>query len=426
MTSDMLPGDAATRSVRFNAFVNIMDGAFFGSALGFASFITVIPLFVSQLTDSPILIGLIPAIHTVGWQLPQLFTAGRVQRLSRYKPMVLATTIHERLPFLGLALLAWFLPGLRGSTALILVFALLVWQGLGGGYTAAVWQSMIGKIIPASWRGGFFGLQSSAGSLLATGTAVAAGWILERFASPLNFTLCFLLAAVGLAVSFGFLAATREEEHTPEQPLETQEKVWHAARRILSADPLFRRFLAIRFISHLGMVAFSYYAVYCVEALGAGPSLVGLLTGVLIFTEMIANPLLGLLGDRRNHWLVLFLGALAGLASCALAGWSPALPVWFAIFALAGVAYVTGWITPIVLSLEFGSPADRPTYIGLSNTLIAPAAFAAPFLAGWCIEAFGHRAMFLAAALVYLAAAALGLRLLRSPRPDRSESTTSR
>ena len=52
------PVNATHKHVRFNAIVNILDGAFFGSALGFASFTTIIPLFVSQLTDSAILIGL--------------------------------------------------------------------------------------------------------------------------------------------------------------------------------------------------------------------------------------------------------------------------------------------------------------------------------------------------------------------------------
>src|SRR5210317_1853811 len=97
------------KHLRYNVTVNLLDGGFFGFALGFASFTTIIPLFVSQLTDSAILIGLAPAIHTIGWQLPQLFTANRIRRLSRYKPMTLAMTIHERLPFLGFTLLAFFL-----------------------------------------------------------------------------------------------------------------------------------------------------------------------------------------------------------------------------------------------------------------------------------------------------------------------------
>jgi len=130
----MIMKSAANKTYRFNFIVNLLDGGFFGSALGFASFITVIPLFVDTMTDSAILIGLIPAIHSVGWQLPQLFTANRVARLRRYKPMVLLMSINERLPFFGLALVAWFMPSLGPRIALWMTFGLLVWQGLGGGF----------------------------------------------------------------------------------------------------------------------------------------------------------------------------------------------------------------------------------------------------------------------------------------------------
>ncbi len=182
------------RYYRHNFFANVLDGGFFGFALGFASFITVIPLFVDQMTDSAVLIGLIPAIHSVGWQLPQLFVARRVTRMRRFLPMVLWMTIHERLPFFGLALVAWILPALGNEKALILTFAMLVWQGLGGGFTATPWQSMIGKIIPSENRGFFFGFQSAAANLLSFGSAILAGFLLERYDSPLDFTLCFLLA----------------------------------------------------------------------------------------------------------------------------------------------------------------------------------------------------------------------------------------
>ncbi len=399
--------------VRFNATVNIMDGAFFGFALGFGSFITVIPLFVSQLTNSAVLIGLIPAIHFVGWQLPQILTANRVGRLRRLKPMMLAMTIHERLPFFALALLAWYLPRLERRTALILIFSVLVWQGFGGGYTATVWQSMIRKIIPKSWRGGFLGAQSAAANLFASGTAIVAGQILDRLDSPLNFALCFALAGVGMTISFAFLAATREAEHEPAIPPGGQPPILGEMRRILSTDQRFRRFLAIRLIYQFGLAAFSYYAVYAVGELGASAGLAGWLTGVLIFAEVIANPALGFLGDRRNHQLVLLLGALAALASTFMAGWLTSLSVWFVIFGLAGIAYVGGWLTTMVISLEFGTASDQATYLGMSNTLAAPATLVAPFVAGWCIASFGYPMMFRAAALVFLLAALLSLRLLR-------------
>ncbi len=123
-------------NLRYNITVNVLDGAFFGLAWGSASFFTVIPLFVSTMTDSAILIGLIPAIHAVGWQLPQLLTANRVSRATRIKPFLMWLTLQERLPYLGLAIIALFVPSLGKQSALALTFFVLIWQGLGSGLAA--------------------------------------------------------------------------------------------------------------------------------------------------------------------------------------------------------------------------------------------------------------------------------------------------
>ena len=195
-----------------NFVVNVLDGGFFGFGMGFGSLGTVIPLFISMMTDSAILIGLIPAIHVVGWQLPQLFTAQHVARQKRQKPMVMFRTVQERLPFLGLAVIAWFLPKIGPQIALGLSFGMLVWQGLGGGFTATAWQSMVGKIIPGDRWGLFFGFQSAAASMFASVSAVMAGIILERVAAPLNYSICFLLTTAAMVISWVFLNQTRETE----------------------------------------------------------------------------------------------------------------------------------------------------------------------------------------------------------------------
>jgi MFS family permease len=413
MDMNTQPPAESRHDTRFNTTVNLLDGAFFGFALGFSSFIAIIPLFVSQLTDSAILIGLIPAIHYVGWQLPQIFTAGRVRRLNRFKPMVLTMTVQERLPFLGLAVLAWFLPGIDREVALVGIFLLLIWQGLGGGLTATVWQSLIGKIIPGSWRGSFFGSQSAAANLMASLSAVLAGYILEHFPSPLNFTICFGLATISMAISFFFLAATREVDHIPAKSKEMLEPEWTDIKRILSEDTVFRRFVLIRMLFQLGMVAFSYYAIYAVKELGVSLGMAGWLTGVLIFSEVIVNPLIGILGDRKGHRRVLAIGALAAFLSTILAARVTGVSAWFLIFALAGVGYAVGWTTTMVISLEFGQPHEQATYIGLSNTLLAPATFLAPFIAGWMIETHSYTVMFNSVAGIFLIGAVLSVSLVR-------------
>ncbi len=420
MNAEIKNTDSSHRDVRFNAIINILEGAFAGSGYGFASFITIIPLFVSQLTDSAILIGLIPAIHEVGFQLPQLLTVGKVRKLSRYKPMVLMMTLHERLPFFGLALVAYFLPRLENNTALVLVFGLLIWQGLGGGLTATVWQSMLGKIVPNTWHGRFFGAQSSASNLLASGSAIVAGQILDRFASPIDFTLCFLLAGLGFMISQGILGTVREDAHTPAQAQGDRSQTWADLKRLLKRDRGFRRFLSVRIICQVGMVATSYYAVYTVGELGVSASLVGWLTGVLIFLEMLFNPLFGYLGDRKGHRLVLFIGTIAAMISAALAGWTTSIPGWFLVFGLTGIGYVSAWTTSMVISLEFGSRADKPMYVALSNTLLAPATLVAPFLASWCIESYGYSTLFRASAAVYLIAVLWSFSLLRMGMKDKA------
>src|SRR5512138_950219 len=169
------------KHLRYNVTVGLLDGGMFGVGLGFASFGTILPLFVASMTNSATLIGLVPAIHAAGWLFPQLFTATHTSRLRRYKKNVLMMTIHERVPFLGFAVVAFLLPKIGLQVGLGLTFLLLTWQGLGGGFTANPWTSMISKIIPPETRGTFFGTQAALANLFISGAAVAAGYILDSF-----------------------------------------------------------------------------------------------------------------------------------------------------------------------------------------------------------------------------------------------------
>ena len=205
------------KNVRFNFTVNVLDGAFFGFALGFASYVTVIPLFISTLTDSSVVIGLVAAMHGIGWQLPQLFTANRVARLRRYKPMSLLMTLNERIPFVLLAIIAFSIPVLGKNVALILSLIAIIWQAMGGGLTGTAWQSMIAKIFPPEIRGTFYGTQSAAANLASSASAVIGGVILSRVLAPNNFALCFIITAAIMAISFVCLGLTREPDAPPAQ-----------------------------------------------------------------------------------------------------------------------------------------------------------------------------------------------------------------
>lgn len=392
-----------SKNFPFNFYVNMVDGGFFGLGLGFASFSTVLPLFVSNLTHSAILIGLIPAIHVVGWQLPQLFTARRVAQQKRYKPMVMFFTIQERLPFLGLAIISWFIPNIGPKIALVLTFMCLVWQGFGGGFTATAWQSMIGKIVPADRWGIFFGFQSAASNLLSSVGAVIAGVVLEQNQPTSGFSMCFLFAVGAFIISYVAISLTREEETPPVISGIEQKDYWKDLRSILRRDANFRWFVVVRIFAQLGTVGFAFYTVYVVRFYGVDEATAGILTGVLLFVETIFNPIMGWLGDRWSHRGVMAIGMISAAVSAGVAIWAPSVGWFYLAYTLAGISYVAVWTIALAMTLEFGRGHEKPAYIGLANTLVAPTAFFIPLIAGWLADTIGYHATFLATGIGALA-----------------------
>lgn len=381
--------------VRHNFIVNVFDATFFGFALGLASSVTILPLFVSTLTDSTLLIGLIGSIQPIGWQLPQLLVALRVARLRRYKRMVLLASLHERWPYFGLALVAWLIPSVGPQIALVLTYALLIWQALGGGFTATAWQSMTGKIMPPNRRGTFWGVQSFGGNLMSSVGAVIAGTLLASLPSPLDFTLCFLAAGVAMLISFGFLALTREPESEPVHTLSSSRMALSSIVAILRGDMNFRWFVVARVLAQMAWTATAFYTIYAVRTFNMNEQTAGLFAGVMTLVHMGASPLLGWIGDHWGHRTVLMVSGLTMATSALLAILAPELSWFYAVFGLAGFFNAVLWTTIMAMTVEFGRESEKPLYIGLSNTIVGPVTILTPLIGGWLADAVGFNATFL-------------------------------
>ncbi len=404
------------KHLRYNVTVNFLDAGFFGFAIGFASFGTILPLFVASMTNSATLIGLVPAIHSTGWLLPQLFTASHTSKLRRYKRTVMLMTIHERVPFLGLALVAFLLPKIGLQAGLILTFIFLIWQGLGGGFTANSWTSMISKIIPTESRGTFFGVQGAVANLFISGAAVGAGYLLDWFDSPLDFLYCFLIASVFFTISWFFLAQTREpadhEKVIDANPL----PLWHGTATILKRDRNFNWFLVARILSQFGTMGFSFYIVYALRRFHMDAVTAGYLTATLTIAQMVANAGMGWMGDRVGHRLMLIIGAVSALLSSLLAWIAPSLAWFFPIFVLSGFANVSIWTNGMTMSVDFSDEKERPFYIGITQTLTAPATIIAPLIGGWIADTQGFVLTFALSALLSIVMTLILVFLVKDPR----------
>src|SRR5262249_32117568 len=165
----------------------------------FASQSTILPAFAEYLGAPNVVIGAIPAVMTLGWFMPSLFAASHTETLERKLPFVVRHTVWERVPFVVLALAAFFLAD--RAPALTLVVMLLVVTGVGGVLMPA-WMDVIGRVIPTTLRGRFFGFANLAASAGGLAASVVTASILAAVPAPASFGLCFVGTSGCLALSF--------------------------------------------------------------------------------------------------------------------------------------------------------------------------------------------------------------------------------
>jgi MFS family permease len=368
------------RNYRWNFTVNMLDGASFWFGVSFISSTTIVPLFVSKLTANPLAIGMAAVIAQSSWFLPQLFTANWVERLARKKPVVVNVgLISERLPMwliVASALIAARAPQL----ALVLFLSGYAWHGLGAGMVATAWQDLLARCFPVDRRGRFFGTTMFVGAGSGAAAATFSAWLLKTFPFPTNFVYAFTIAALGITISWFFIALTREPVQWVAAPRRSHRQFWGDLVQIVRRDDNFRHFLWGRALLALGGMGVGFVTVAAVQRWDVPDSTVGLYTLTYLLGQTAGNLIFGLLADKFGHKLSLELSALASLLAFALAWLAPAPEWFFAVFALLGVNLGAVIVSGILVVLEFCPPEKRPTYIGLANTAVGVVSAGAPLI----------------------------------------------
>lgn len=403
------------RNYNWNFVVNVLDGSWFMLGISFISSTTIVPLFLSKLSDSPIPVGLAAVLAQGSWFLPQLFTANVVERLARKKPVVINLGFFtERLP-MWLLVVAAAVAAASPGLALALFFIAYAWHGLGAGIIATAWQDMLARIFPVNRRGRYFGTVMFIGAGLGAVGASLSAWLLKTYPFPQNFVYCFAIAAAAINISWLFLALTREPVQAVQTPRRENRQYLAELRPLLRQDHNFRRFLVARLLLALSGMGTGFLTVSAIQRWGISDSTVGWYTAATLLGQTFGNLVFGLLADRHGHKLTLELSGAAALLSFGLA-WLAATPAWFfAVFVLQGVSNGGILVSGIMVVMEFSPPHRRPTYAGLANTLTGLVSAAAPLL-GTLIAGINYSALFALSTFVALVGMLLMRYRVREPR----------
>jgi predicted MFS family arabinose efflux permease len=444
----------ARRHFKRNFFLGIVNGALVNFGLSFIEPFTVLPVFISRLGGSSLLVGLASAVYSAGWFLPQAFVA-RVVQSRRH-----ALSIYTRMSVLRLAAYAgatvvvlrvdpahatWMLAGVIGCFAL---------STLSAGVAGLPFLEVTSKAIPVTSRGAFFGTRRLVGGALGIlagvvvavvlegdGAAVAGGVVystVERILTavglvghhfPADYGVLFALGAVFSAVGFGAFTLVRE---APSPYVRAPVGLGGHVREgiaLLRNEPNFRRFFIVRGCWQLTAMAFPFYATYAYRVLGFSQSSVGVFLSVWVGSGVVSNTVWGALADRRGNRVVLVATAVVALAAPLAilllpegTGGPSRAAFWVvsATFLLNGFARSGRFISNMTYLIEDAPEDRRAVHVGFMNTLSAPFMLS-PVLGGAVAELFSFKALFAVSALFAMVSIGLSASL-SEPRHESTET----
>jgi len=412
------------KNFKRNFFANLMDACFWFFGDSFAAAYTIMPVLISTLTDSPILIGLIPALDGAGWFLPQLFLARTLEGRNRRMPIVRFLGIFDRIPFLFLALGAFLIPQLDKRTALILILVIYAIKAFSGGLVALPWQELIATVIPVSRRGRYWGYSLILGKLMGLGGAAITGILLVSITYPYNYATMFLIGFCAVSFSYIFLIMNIEPEIPRQNSVETISLLTRI-KDVLGKDRNFLIYLMNRSFIFLAGMALAFITVYGIKKFDLPIAQSATFTAIMLISEIIGFGIWGNLGDRSGYKRVIETSNFILIIGISGLLWVNTLWALYLVFGLISFAHSGEIISDQNFAMEFGSEEDRPTYIGMSKTLTGPFFLLAPLIGGSIVQFWGFKSMFLTAMILSIISFSIIKFLVKDPRntnnPDEHE-----
>ncbi|AYO31582.1 MFS transporter [Biomaibacter acetigenes] len=391
------------RKLAINFYAISFDAIFFNISSAFLDPGTVIPSFVSMLTNSPILIGLTTTIRNCGWFLPQLLVAHRVESLPYKKPVVLWAGGSLRLS-IGIMAFSALLAARNPGLALSLFYLFFVILSFSDGITGVPWIDIFAKSIPPSSRGRYYALTQLLGGSLAFGAGFLIKNILDSkdFVFPNNYFIIFMMGFILAAMSFISFIRVRENISETKPGQEDLRVFLSKIPVLLKSDMTLRKLILINTLVRFFFLPLPFYVIFARENLGLSNDVVGFFVSSQMLGYVLAGVVLGRINDYSGSRMVILITGFATTLQPVLALASywlhlkgyPFILLYTAIFASIGITYSGVWVGIFNYLLKIAPEEKRPLYIGLLNTVTAPTTFL-PIIGGLVINNFNYTFLFI-------------------------------
>jgi len=412
---DEVTRGSMTPTQRRNFRINVTEGALFVAGGAFISSQTVLPAFVAKLGGSNVAVGSVAVILWVGLFLPQIFSARVVETLPWKKPWAIRFGALQRIVVLLMGILVLLFGEDRPGLALAGFLILLALNQIMLGVTTPGWFDLFAKVTPPTRRGRLVGTRNSIGGVAAFLCGLVLTWLLATLEFPLNFGIAFFCAFVLQLGSIVFQLRLVEEEPSA---VREQKPVFRFLRdlpQIVQENREFREFLVASAFLILATMPVGFFTVYGLKQFAADESTVGTFTLVMVAIQVVSAVVNGHIADHYGHKVALVCTATSLLCASVWALAAPSLAWFTLVYMFLGINLGSELMIRYNMSIEYGPIAQRPTYVGLMNTVLAPL-YLSSLAGGWISDVFGYKTVFLVGSIFSVIGIAYLVTRVKDPR----------
>ncbi|MBN2511165.1 MAG: MFS transporter [Spirochaetales bacterium] len=386
--------DTARRYLKRNFTLNVFDGISWFTGMIFLSPESILPVFLDRLGAAPFLISLIPVFKNLGVFFPSIFVARRLQKLKRKKKWIIFMGLAQRLPWFLCGLFCLFYAGESPGAAAAFILAALFVTSVAGGLNIPAFMYFTAKTIPTDLRGRLFAVRNLLSYILGFVCGGVIKWLMEALPSPENFAVLMLIGTTILMLYLpAFIFAKEPDAKAHHAQTKGNREFFRYLGSLLASSPNLRRYILGRIFFTVAFVSYNYFPVFLIRTYDLPESAVGLFAIITAAVFVVANPVLGIVSDKKGHLINHVLGSLALIAANLIAIFSQVLWLSYLTIALGAFVLCVQNVSLFALPMEFGEEHEIPVYVGLVGLFVGVASLLILVLGG-VLELFGYTALF--------------------------------
>ncbi len=384
-----------------NMIAFFLDSFFFNFANMTFSSGTVLPSFVSKITDNNLYISLLTTIYYGVSYLAALFSCLLGSRARSPKKVYFFVALLQRVAFLLIFLSALTVGKWSAGASLLFFFCSFAMFAGTYGMTGTLFS----QLVPFSLSGNlgkFYGNYLAIANLAGVASSLFLAFCFERFQFPIDYAVTFLSGTImaffsSAAVWFGIREVT--DGYEP-KPIRLNEFVPKSIRILKEEKPFIHISVAYMLLS-IAEFSRSYYIVKLAKLPGVPENIVGIMNFVVLFAAVIGTRLIGVIVYRFGIYAGLMTCFGAGTVASVLAYILPDLYVGIILFLFSAVAGCSYFNFQNMISGTFSRGKELTLYNVVLKYIAAPLTILVPILGGIVANRLGENTVFLVGLALY-------------------------